>query len=48
MGFSPRDVRDMSVWQYAACSEGIARSREPAKTSAPSDEEFFAAVEAWA
>ncbi len=38
------DVRDMSLGQYAAIAHGWAKAHGQAKLSAPSEDEFDAAV----
>ena len=44
MGFSPREVGDMSLWEFTACTEGwvAAHSPEEQKASSLSEEEHDA------
>lgn len=35
MGFSPRDVDTMTLWEFACCSEGFRKAHETEKETAP-------------
>jgi hypothetical protein len=42
MGLSPRDIRDMTLWQYRACLRGWNKAnapREPGKISSKAEED---------
>lgn len=46
MGFTPRQVDDMSLWEMAACVEGYTKANGgEVKPAAPSVEEHLALVE---
>jgi hypothetical protein len=47
MGFTPEQVGRMSLYQFAACVDGVNKANTPNdKGDAPTDEEFRAAKEA--
>lgn len=35
MGFSPREVDDMTVWEFIACAEGVKESRKTEEDAPP-------------
>lgn len=35
MGFAPRDVDDMTLWEFASCSEGFRKAHETGEKPAP-------------
>lgn len=47
MGFTPRQVDEMSLWEFAACTEGYRRahSTEEEKPVPPTAEEFRTMIE---
>lgn len=46
MGFTPREVDDMSLWELAACAAGYAKAHGAEdKPPAPTAEEHLALVE---
>jgi len=47
MGFTPQEVGKMSLYQFAACVEGVNKANSADETvSPPTDAEFRAAKEA--
>ena len=51
MGFTPKDIQEMSLWEYSATMVGWKQANstgEEEAAQAPSDEEFFAIVERYA
>lgn len=42
MGFDPRQVDKMSVWEFAACTEGVARANgsKPPEAADVSDDQL--------
>lgn len=46
MGFSPREVGAMSLWQFLACADGYARSHDPKAASRSNDDAPFDDAEA--
>lgn len=50
MGFTPRQVDEMSLWEFAACAEGYRRahSAEEERLPPPTADEFRAMVDAHA
>lgn len=42
MGFTPQQVGEMSLWQFAAVVDGVNRANGGNKPSAPSVDEFEA------
>lgn len=46
VGYTPQDVRAMSLWQFQAAMTGYAKANgADDKGDAPSDDEFFKAAE---
>jgi hypothetical protein len=43
MGFSPKQIGEMSLFQYAACVDGWNESQDAEAVEAPTAEEFEAA-----
>lgn len=41
MGYTPGDVDDMSLWQFAACGEGFRKAHSPEPPPPPPSEEVF-------
>lgn len=39
MGFSPRQIGEMSLWQFMACADGWARAQSPEAAKRSNDEE---------
>lgn len=46
MGFTPQQVGRMSLYQFAACVDGVNRANSVDQIDAPSVEEFESAKEA--
>jgi hypothetical protein len=44
MGFSPREVDAMSLWEFHAAADGYLRANGAAKAAAPSADEFDRAL----
>lgn len=42
MGFLPREVRDMSLWDFAAAIDGVNKANGGNKPTAPTSDEFEA------
>jgi hypothetical protein len=40
MGLSPQQVGDMSIWQFMACADGYARSKDPNAAKRSNDDAF--------
>lgn len=40
MGFSPREIGTMSLWQFMACADGYARANSPEAASRSNDDAF--------
>lgn len=38
MGLSPREVGAMSLWQFMACADGFARSKDPEAAKRANDD----------
>lgn len=47
MGFTPAQVDEMTMWQFAACVEGYNRAHGDNKPQPPSEEEFDTALAEW-
>lgn len=49
-GFTPAQVKEMSLWEFNAVVEGKTKANEAAngggEVKAPTEDEFFAAIEA--
>lgn len=39
MGFTPRQVGEMSLWQFMACADGWARANSPEAAKVPLDDD---------
>ena len=46
MGFTPRHVDEMSLWEFHACWDGYVQANTLSKPTAPSGDELDAAIEA--
>ena len=46
MGFSPREVGAMSLWQFLACADGWAKANQPEAANKSNDDEDFGDIEA--
>ena len=42
MGYTPREVGDMSLWQFAAAIDGVNKANSGNKPQAPTADEFEA------
>ncbi|HEV2552713.1 MAG TPA: hypothetical protein VGV17_03000 [Bosea sp. (in: a-proteobacteria)] len=38
MGFTPQQIGAMSLWQFMACADGYARSKDPAAAKRSNDD----------
>lgn len=43
MGFTPRQIGEMSLWEFTACTDGYARANGAEETMAPPTEAEFLA-----
>ncbi len=46
MGFSPRQVGEMSLWQFMACADGWARANSPEASKRSNDDDDEPGVKA--
>ena len=47
MGFTPAQVDEMSMWEFAACAEGFNRAHGDGKPKPPTEDEFDDALTQW-